>query len=316
MSSKKFKQPAQWKRLQRHALSAEYKDITGDRWEELVVGLKTYGFLPGHEIVLCEGKVLDGWQRLRACIEANVKPTFKGPSRGISPENYVHLVNDPRRHETPEDRAERVAKRQERVAAARVEGQSLRAIAEAEGISHTQVADDIKASGVNPVYTSSNEGDENSDSATPAEASEPPKVTGRDGKTYPAKKPRVLCDRCQRVAPGIGVPNCTACKEAASAKPSANGTPTEREPGDDTEEIEAEKERSKTIKNGAPLYSRTKFDSSYGALVREIDVLGNAYREKETPAAEALRKQLTAFNKAFWEWHSDLKKRAAKRAKA
>jgi hypothetical protein len=33
-----------------------------------------------------------------------------------------------------------------------------------------------------------------------------------DGKTYPAKKPRILCDRCDRVGGG-GVKDCPACRD-------------------------------------------------------------------------------------------------------
>lgn len=167
---------------ERHPLSAEYADLEGEAWECFLDGFSNYGFLD-KPIVRHDGKILDGWQRYRACTTLGIQPTFQGMPEGISPEEYVRLVNDERRHESAAAKAKRVADRRERVAAARVEGKSLRTIAEEEGVSHIQVREDLKAaSGVNPLTPETKPTQD-----TPAT---PAKVTGKDGKSYPATAPK------------------------------------------------------------------------------------------------------------------------------
>src|SRR6266852_8253056 len=116
-----FQQPREWKQLERHPLSAEYKDLAGQRWQDLLGSMRKHGFLDGHEIILHDGKILEGWQRQQACLETGIKPRYKSVPKGISPEDYVEAANDPRRHETPEEAETRVAMRRERVARALAE---------------------------------------------------------------------------------------------------------------------------------------------------------------------------------------------------
>ncbi len=156
-----------WRCLKRHPLSAEYPDVSGAISENMVEGLKKYGILNDRPVVLYENQVLDGWQMYSACILADVKPRFVRLAKKISPEMAVQILNDHRRHETPEVAIARIVKRRERVVAARAEGQSLGAIAEKEKVSKSQVVRDLESSGV-PVGT-------------------PEEVKGKDGKTYPAK---------------------------------------------------------------------------------------------------------------------------------
>ena len=66
---------ATWKELERHPLSAEYRDITGKAWERFLCKFKL-GFNKAFPIYLHEGKVIDGWQRLRACLELGIEPIF------------------------------------------------------------------------------------------------------------------------------------------------------------------------------------------------------------------------------------------------
>jgi hypothetical protein len=178
-----------WKQLERHPLSAEYKDIEGQPWQDLLDRLTVMGSLPDRPIVLFEGKVLDGWQRQRACVKLGVEPTYDNLRDGMDAEMFVQAVNDIRRHESAEEAAERVARRRERLRAARAQGQSIRSIAKAESISKSQVERDLQASVV-PGGT-------------------PETVKGTDGKTYKARKPREwhLCGRCERV----GSPSCEPC---------------------------------------------------------------------------------------------------------
>jgi hypothetical protein len=79
-------------------------------------------------------------------------------------------LNSDRRHLTPEEQQAARRERVDRVAAARAEGDSLRTIAEREGVSEKQVREDLKAAG--------------------AEGSAPDRIHGADGKSYPAVPPR------------------------------------------------------------------------------------------------------------------------------
>lgn len=221
-----MKTPQLWKHLKRHPLSAEYRDITGPAFFRFAQGFKVIRFLPRFPIILLDGQVLDGWQRLRACIETNVEPTFEKLPEGIDPAAYVECVNDERRHETSEERQERIG----RVAERRKAGESLRAIAEAEGISEAQTRRDL----------------EEANSGAPGEGApetetkeEPPKVTGRDGKKYDAKKP-------------------------APPPPPADEGP----PANDEKKPKAGKPSRK--------FDEKKFEAAYGSLVRVIDERGNA----------------------------------------
>jgi hypothetical protein len=83
-------------------------------------------------------------------------------------------LNTDRRQLTVKERKALAADRKARVAEARSEGKSLRAIAEEEGVDVSQMRRDIE-SGV-PFDTPDTE--------------PPPTVTGRDGKKYAARKPQ------------------------------------------------------------------------------------------------------------------------------
>jgi hypothetical protein len=98
-----MKQP-NWCTLERHPLSAAYVDISGDQWTEFVVSMHANGFDKRKPITLFEGKILDGWQRYRACRELGIKPTFVKLPDGVDPEAFVERENDHRRHEDHEAR--------------------------------------------------------------------------------------------------------------------------------------------------------------------------------------------------------------------
>jgi hypothetical protein len=199
MKRPKMKQPGYWKKLERHPLSAEYGDLSGRAWDLFKAQLRTYG-LSGRKITLHEGKVLDGWQLQRACVELDIKPDYQPlPAWPWTPEAFVEAQNDHRRHETQEQAVKRVEERRERVAQARANGQSLRAIAETEGISESQVRNDLATSGAQGCAPEGANGT----------------VKGRDGKTYRARKPKQTAGKVKRPA-------------------------VEREPGDDTESEAAE----------------------------------------------------------------------------
>src|SRR5205807_584127 len=107
----------------------------------------------------------------------------------MTPEEFVQIANDHRRHESGGKAQARIEARRERIGAARRNGQSTRDIAKEEGVSQKTVRNDLELS-------------------TPTHL--PPVIKGSDGKTYPAK---VLCARCKRVAPGVGIKGCESCAD-------------------------------------------------------------------------------------------------------
>jgi len=271
--------PRYWKKLERHPLSAEYPDLPPAAMKRFVENLKEHGVANGRKVTLLDGKVLDGWQLYTACLEAGVKPKFQPLPKGWEPEAYVEAMNDVRRHEDADTRALRAQKRRERVAAARSEGQSLRAIAEAEGVSETQVRNDLKAATAQGC------------------AVEPPdgKVVGKDGKARPAERPPILCGRCRRVGP---VKGCESCK-------------LEREGARKGRDAGSHERNGHGPKNGQAVFDMRAFERAYGEMVRTTDNMCRAFRAVNTPANEGLLRRLAEFKKDFLATHAELKKRAA-----
>lgn len=201
-----------WTQLERHPLSAEYEDWSSDLRELVTEKIRKRGKWTGRgKITLHEGMVLDGWQRLQCCVVAGVQPPFDELGSDEDAREFVAMMNDDRRHETPEKIMARAAKRRERVAESVRQGKSERQIAKEQQVSSGQVHRDKVASGAS------------------GEAPEPPsgKVKGSDGKEYPASK-SVFCPRCQRVGP---IKGCEACKEVrgkineSPSKPPKAGKP-------------------------------------------------------------------------------------------
>lgn len=156
--------------------------------------------------------------------------------------------------------------RRELVAELRQDGKSERSIAESLGVSKATVHRDLGPGGSNEPPGAANG-----------------KVTGKDGKSYPSRAERV------------------------GQKPPTPFVPKEREPGDDTEQIAADKAKGKQLpKPGAVLFDWSPFEAAYGALVRQVDTLGKAYRAKESADAGGLRKMLKEFHASFKAWHKEL----------
>lgn len=211
------------KQYERHPLSAKYDDITGDAWDDFVENARAKGTM-GRKIILHEGKVLDGWQLYRACLELGIEAEFADLPKGWDAQEYVDTVNDRRRHESADKQRKRAEERRARVAALRSEGKSQRAIAEEVGVSQTQVARDIATAEV--------------DLTEPGGSVQPTNgvVNSRDGVQRPAVQPKIQCAACARKERvGQDVPkSCPDCKALRNP----------REPGDDTEEIEAERQKN------------------------------------------------------------------------
>ena len=208
-------QPRDWMHLERHPLSAQYRDLAGVTWQAYLACLGAHGIIGQRRIILCDGKVLDGWQLQRACVAMGIKPVYAELPSGMTAEQYVEAMNDVRRHETQEAAEQRIAARRERVAEARREGQSTRTIAEEEDVSHTTVLRDLE---------------EATGTGVPVE---PPdgKITGKDGKERPAKPELPTCERCKRDN-RVGNPpvkGCSMCKELRKADAEPEETPDEPE---------------------------------------------------------------------------------------
>ncbi len=233
-----FEQPKFWRTIERHPIGSEYEDITGPIFDEMVATIKSVGVVD-RKVVLHEGKVLDGWQLLRACIVAEVKPEFSLLPKHLTAEEFVKIKNDLRRQSPEDETIARIKARRERVAAARASGKSFRTIADDEDVAEATVRRDLDTPGAPPPGAPEK-----------PKPTTPPKIQGRDGKTYDATKPAIQCERCKRT--GKNDPNCEGCaasRQAAKPKP---------------------------LKSGSPRFDEKKFDAAYGALVRVVDERANA----------------------------------------
>jgi ParB-like chromosome segregation protein Spo0J len=143
-------------------------DLTEDEYEALKADIAERGVQVPVERDET-GAVLDGHHRIRACEELGITEYPTIIRTGMTDDEkrqHVLALNLDRRHLTGEQRTELTVK-------LRALGMSLRAIAEVEHVTQTTVARDL--AGVTNV--------------TP-DAEPPAKVTGADGKQYPATRPK------------------------------------------------------------------------------------------------------------------------------
>lgn len=94
--------------LERHELSAIYGDIPEKDFADMRASIAKIGVqMP---ITLLDGKVLDGWHRYRCSLELEVACPKEQLGSSVDPRDFVHAVNDSRRHETEAARAIRTVK--------------------------------------------------------------------------------------------------------------------------------------------------------------------------------------------------------------
>jgi ParB-like chromosome segregation protein Spo0J len=93
--------------LKFHPLADIFPLMEGEEFDALVADIKANGLI--EPIVMLDGMILDGRNRYRACVAADVEPTFR-PFTGDDPAAYVISANIHRRHLTAEQKRELIAK--------------------------------------------------------------------------------------------------------------------------------------------------------------------------------------------------------------
>jgi hypothetical protein len=124
--------------------------------------------------------IIDGINRLEIAAKLGLDEVPLDVREGLTSDQKEDLavsLNEHRRHLTAADRKRLREARVEREAEGRRQGKSLRTIAEEEGVSQEQVRRDTKEAGVNHVTPEPVDGTGL-------------RVLGKDGKFYPAKRPR------------------------------------------------------------------------------------------------------------------------------
>lgn len=164
----------------------------------LVASITSHGIL--HNVLVYDSReygencVIDGMNRLEIAAAEDIGfPVEKTKITDAEARELAWSLNRDRRHLTPEEQAKARAERVQRIADKRAEGKSLRAIAEEEGVSQEQVRQDVKEAGVKGLTPEKSPN--GSTSGVKGLTPEPPKVKGKDGKSYPAKAtPRKSAD--------------------------------------------------------------------------------------------------------------------------
>lgn len=133
-----------------------------------------------------DGGIIDGINRATLAAEVGLVgiPTVVRRDMSLQQKRDLALaLNDARRHLTPADRKKVKEQRKDRVAEKRGQGKTLEAIAQEEGVSHVQIINDLKDVEKEQAVC-------NDLQTAPTPPPAPERVTGKDGKSYPARKPR------------------------------------------------------------------------------------------------------------------------------
>jgi hypothetical protein len=273
-----------------HPFAEKFPLLEGEEWSRFKESIaRTHGNEEPilYRVVNGKQEGIDGRNRYRACEELGLPPQLKQIAVDDDEvRDFILRRNVHRRHLTRE-------LRQELVGDLRAEGKSTRQIAQTLGVSQTTVVTDLKA------------GERNRS---------PEAVTGRDGKTYPATAPPVQplhptfaqwCARCQRHKG----PSCPACRKLV-AEYDSRPQPA-REPGDDTEQLAADKaeareRRKQAAANGQPVLDWTKFNHGFRAIAESMEHFGKAHGANLTGEAEALRRTLYEWRKDFRRWYEQV----------
>jgi len=92
--------------LEPHPAAEELPALPDVEYRELLASIKSIGLI--QPIAICDGKILDGRQRYRACLEAGIEPKFEtanGCETFVRQVEFVMAVNLHRRHLSDAQRA-------------------------------------------------------------------------------------------------------------------------------------------------------------------------------------------------------------------
>lgn len=178
-----------------HPLAESIPEMNHSQFAELKEDIRANSLRDA--ITLLDGKILDGRHRYRACVELGIDPVYE-EFPGGDPEAFVISRNLKRRHLTSDQQRALADVRRKKVAEMRQQGMSTRTIADELDVSEKTVRDDLGKSGA---YHSAPEPP--NPESKPAQTPAPPKVTGRDGKQYPATRPTPVPKRPTRPDPKL-----------------------------------------------------------------------------------------------------------------
>lgn len=201
-----------------HPLANDYPLLEGDEFERFADDVAKRGLqVP---IILWHGQLIDGRNRELACKARGVSPAYLHDDHVPEAELLDHIasLNEHRRHLGKGFLTRKRRERLKRLKAGRAEGKSVRQLAEEEQVSSTQVSRDLSQVLPPPVTPEADPAGNHPSlpsaqvntppySFEPAHAGQvlPPPVTpetattngavnGRDGKRYPARKPKPSAD--------------------------------------------------------------------------------------------------------------------------
>jgi hypothetical protein len=165
-----------------HRLAELFPLLEGEEYDQLCDDIEEHGLR--EPIVICDGDILDGRNRYRACVARKVEPQFRELPESIDPFDFVVSANLHRRHLTPAQRREVVD-----AVLKQMPEKSNREIARKTGVSHPTVAsarEDLESTG--KIYQLN-------------------KTTGKDGKKRPAKKMRPVAPAREELEHGGEIPH-------------------------------------------------------------------------------------------------------------
>lgn len=152
-----------------HTVANSYRLMNSVEMSDLLASIREVG-LSDPLVVDADGYLIDGRNRLEACRRLGVPPMFVIAPPDLDVDGYVRAKNLARRHLT---KPEQKANRQAAAVEGHRDGKSTRQIADELGVSNATVSRDL---------------DEVLHDVTPDD--EPVTVTGKDGKSYAARKPK------------------------------------------------------------------------------------------------------------------------------
>lgn len=133
--------------LEFHPLSADYPLMSEEDLQTLADDIRENGYDANFPVIIYDGKILAGRDRVRACRIVGVEPAFAVLSEDANPHMVVIRENEQRKHFLPHFLHARKKKRILRAVEMRAQGKTFRCIASELGISTAQVRRDLETAG-------------------------------------------------------------------------------------------------------------------------------------------------------------------------